>query len=332
MGKSQRSPPKKPSPKLPPTAVPTSIPSRVPPPPSVSSASPVASGSNPPASLVASPVASGSSAIPPASPVVSTAATLGPPITGSVTAPVFVVETNVAASSATNSKIPEPGSKAQLLDIDSSSPVDSASPILKSPWVDVVKGPSSKNCPRKKKSSGHAKSKGKSQWITDVVEPNTEFLSSSIPNEGAAIDLGSVAVIDASKNVDVVHYSEAKELPSSDTNVMATPAKVFSIITTSASVVQSSANSFRIASSSNKFAVLDLASDVVLPDDSEGDFSSGSDDSDEDLILNLKSSFSEKYLHDRPLQLPIKAINMGRGGRGGGRRGRGNRGRRGGFG
>ncbi|KAG7568377.1 hypothetical protein ISN45_Aa04g012010, partial [Arabidopsis thaliana x Arabidopsis arenosa] len=168
--------------------------------------------------------------------------------------------------------------------------------------------------------------------ITDVVEPNTEFLSSSIPNEGAAIDLGSVAVIDASKNVDVVHYSEAKELPSSDTNVMATPAKVFSIITTSASVVQSSANSFRKASSSNKFAVLDLASDVVLPDDSEGDFSSGSDDSDEDLILNLKSSFSEKYLHDRPLQLPIKAINMGRGGRGGGRRGRGNRGRRGGFG
>ncbi|EFH40877.1 predicted protein [Arabidopsis lyrata subsp. lyrata] len=175
--------------------------------------------------------------------------------------------------------------------------------ILKSPWVDVVKGPSSK--------------------------PNTEFLSSSIPNEGAAIDLGSVAVIDASKNVDVVHYSEAKELPSSDTNVMATPAKVFSIITTSASVVQSSANSFRKASSSNKFAVLDLASDVVLPDDSEGDFSSGSDDSDEDLILNLKSSFSEKYLYCRPLQFPIKAINMGRGGRGGGRCGRGNRGRRG---
>ncbi|EFH66469.1 predicted protein [Arabidopsis lyrata subsp. lyrata] len=233
MGKSQRSPPKKPPPKLPPTAVPTSIPSRVPPPPSVSSASPVDSGSNPPASLVASPVASGSSAIPPASPVVSTAVTLGPPITGSVTAPVFVVETNVAASSATNSKIPEPGSKAQLLDIDSSSPVDSASPILKSPWVDVVKGPSSSKM-----------SKGKSQWITDVVEPNTEFLSSSIPNEGAAIDLGSVAVIDASKNVDVVHYSEAKELPSSDTNVMATPAKVFSIITTSASVVQSSANFF----------------------------------------------------------------------------------------
>ncbi|CAH8272546.1 unnamed protein product [Arabidopsis lyrata] len=168
--------------------------------------------------------------------------------------------------------------------------------------------------------------------LVDVVEPNTEFLSSSISNEGAAIDLCSVAVTDASKNVDVVHYSEAKELPSSDTNVMATPAKVFSIITTSASGVHSSTNSFRKASSSNKYAVLDLASDVVLPDDSEEDVSSGSDDSDEDLILNLKSPFSEKHLQDRPLQLPIRAINNGRGGRRGERRGRGNRGRRGGFG
>jgi len=57
-----------------------------------------------------------------------------------------------------------------------------------------------------------------------------------------------------------------------------------------------------------------------------------SEDSDEDLIMNLKSTFSGKHLQDRPLQLPNKAINIGHGGRGRGRRGRGNRGRRGGFG
>ncbi|CAE5994066.1 unnamed protein product [Arabidopsis arenosa] len=202
-------------------------------------------------------------------------------------------------------------------------------------------------------SNGAAIMKGFHQTVVDssviplqVVEnPNTEFLSSSNSKEEAAIGLRSVAITDASKDVVVVPQLVEKEvlqisdsttaMLSSTLKVMATPAKVSSNITTSTSGVKSNSNtSFRKASSSNKFAVLDLASDVVLPEDSDMIDSDESEDSDEDLIMNLKSPFSEKHLQDRPLQLSNKAINIGRGGRGRGRgrRGRGNRGRRGGFG
>ncbi|VYS68211.1 unnamed protein product [Arabidopsis thaliana] len=176
-----------------------------------------------------------------------------------------------------------------------------------------------------------------------VIGTITDFLSSSNSKEETVIGLGSVAMTDASKDVVVDPQLVEKEvLQISDSNtailsstmkVMATPAKVSTNNTTSTAGVKSSTNtSFRKASSSNKFAVLDLASDVVLPEDSNMVDSDESEDSDEDLIMNLKSTFSGKHLQDRPLQLPNKAINIGHGGRGRGRRGRGNRGRRGGFG
>ncbi|KAL9281011.1 hypothetical protein AtEden1_Chr5g0113631 [Arabidopsis thaliana] len=176
-----------------------------------------------------------------------------------------------------------------------------------------------------------------------VIGTITDFLSSSNSKEETVIGLGSVAITDASKDVVVGPLLVEKEvLQISDSNtailsstmkVMATPAKVSTNNTTSTAGVKSSTStSFRKASSSNKFAVLDLASDVVLPEDSNMVDSDESEDSDEDLIMNLKSTFSGKHLQDRPLQLPNKAINIGHGGRGRGRRGRGNRGRRGGFG
>ncbi|KAG7541731.1 hypothetical protein ISN45_Aa07g017870 [Arabidopsis thaliana x Arabidopsis arenosa] len=144
-----------------------------------------------------------------------------------------------------------------------------------------------------------------------VENPNTEFLSSSNSKEEAAIGLRSVAITDASKDMVVVPQLVEKEvlqisdsttaMLSSTLKVMATPAKVSSNITTSTSGVKSNSNtSFRKASSSNKFAVLDLASDVVLPEDSDMIDSDESEDSDEDLIMNLKSPFSEKHLQDRP--------------------------------
>ena len=176
-----------------------------------------------------------------------------------------------------------------------------------------------------------------------VIGTITDFLSSSNSKEETVIGLGSVAITDASKDVVVGPQLVEKEvLQISDSNtailsstmkVMATPAKVSTNNTTSTAGVKSSTNtSFRKASSSNKFAVLDLASDVVLREDSNMVDSDKSEDSDEDLIMNLKSTFSGKHLQDRPLQFPNKAINIGHGGRGRGRRGRGNRGRRGGFG
>ncbi|CAD5332968.1 unnamed protein product [Arabidopsis thaliana] len=191
-----------------------------------------------------------------------------------------------------------------------------------------------------------------------IVNASTKALDTAIVSNGAAILKGFhktvdetsvlplqviVAITDASKDVVVGPQLVEKEvLQISDSNtailsstmkVMATPAKVSTNNTTSTAGVKSSTNtSFRKASSSNKFAVLDLASDVVLPEDSNMVDSDESEDSDEDLIMNLKSTFSGKHLQDRPLQLPNKAINIGHGGRGRGRRGRGNCGRRGGFG
>ncbi|CAE6007162.1 unnamed protein product [Arabidopsis arenosa] len=198
-------------------------------------------------------------------------------------------------------------------------------------------------------SNGAAIMKGFHQTVVDssvkphqvVVNPNTEFLSSSNSKEEAAFGLRSVAITDASKDVFVVHQLVEKEvlqisdsttaMLSSTMKVMATPAKVSSNITTFTSGVKSSTNtSFHKAFSSNKFAVLNLASDVVLPEDSDIVDSNEFEDSDEDLIMNLKSPFSEKHLQDRPLQLSNEAIIIGRGGRG--RRSRGNHGRRGRFG
>ncbi|KAG7603795.1 Zinc knuckle CX2CX4HX4C [Arabidopsis thaliana x Arabidopsis arenosa] len=185
-----------------------------------------------------------------------------------------------------------------------------------------------------------------------IVNASTKALDTAIVSNGAAILKGFHKTVDDTSVLplqvigkDVVvgpQLVEKEVLQISDSNtailsstmkVMATPAKVSTNNTTSTAGVKSSTNtSFRKASSSNKFAVLDLASDVVLPEDSNMVDSDESEDSDEDLIMNLKSTFSGKHLQDRPLQLPNKAINIGHGGRGRGRRGRGNRGRRGGFG
>ncbi|CAH8263424.1 unnamed protein product [Arabidopsis lyrata] len=164
-------------------------------------------------------------------------------------------------------------------------------------------------------SNGAAIMKGFHQTVVDssvkphqvVVNPNTEFLSSSNSKEEAVFGLRSIAITDASKDVFVVHQLVEKDvlqisdsttaMLSSTMKVMATPAKVSSNITTSASGVKST-------------------SDVVLPEDSDMVDSDKSEDSDEDLIMNQKSPFSEKHLHDRPLQLSNKAIIIGRGGRG----------------